>query len=60
MTGSAAPAEIPDDGPQEGWGLMGKVFLFGVVIALFAAYMRFSKPGPARNGGILGEDKSLA
>ncbi|KAK5654821.1 hypothetical protein OQA88_6857 [Cercophora sp. LCS_1] len=60
MSGSAGWAETPDDGPQEGWGVMSKVFLFGVIVALVAAYMRFSKPGPARNGGILGEDKSLA
>lgn len=39
---------------------MGKVFFFGVIVALVAAYLRFSKPAPARNGGILGEDKSLA
>ena len=42
---------------EEGWGLMGKVVLFGAVVSLVAIYFRLSKSSKARKGGILGNAK---
>jgi len=39
---------------------MGKVFFFCVIVAAVALYLRASKRRQSRDGGILGEDKSLA
>ena len=51
---------IDPETQEEGWGLMGKVIFFGAIVSLVAVYLRLSKPSRAREGGILGNDKSLA
>lgn len=56
---SEPPVEV-DAGPQESSYVMGKVFFFCVIVAAVALYLRASKRRQSRDGGILGEDKSLA
>jgi len=66
LTGSAQWRESPDEeavvdnGPQESSYIFEKVFFFGVIVAAVALYLRVSKRRQSRDGGILGEDKSLA
>jgi len=51
---------VPSVEADEGWGIIGKLFLFGVIVAAVLFYLRISKRSLSRNGGILGEEKSLA
>ncbi|KAK1760455.1 putative peptidyl-prolyl cis-trans isomerase [Echria macrotheca] len=60
LSGSAQWAENANDGSTESWGIIGKLFFFGGIVAAVVLYMRLSKRPLSRDNGILGDDKTLA